>query len=205
MNRFLTVFLISFISTTSIFSQSQSEIKERIISAIKSTNTIECNFSQTKHLKILKQELSAKGKLFFTDTDCIRWQYTSPQSYSIVINRNKMLVESDKNKTITDINKNRIAREIAKIMKQALQGNFLQKEDEFEVSIVNNNSSMEITLKPKKQEIKRMFSLIKLYVSHSTYMINRVEISERSGDLTTISFSNIKRNTTIDTKVFKID
>jgi len=57
-------------------------------------------------------------------------------------------------------------------------------------------------MQPLKKEIKNLFTQINLFVNKTDGSINKVEMIEKTGDKTIISFLSIKRNTTLNDEVF---
>ena len=57
----------------------------------KNTLSIESDFVQEKNLQVLSEKIISKGHFTFKKENRLRWEYTSPSKYLIVINNQKII------------------------------------------------------------------------------------------------------------------
>ncbi|MGZ4036422.1 MAG: LolA family protein, partial [Bacteroidia bacterium] len=62
-------------------------LKLRIEAMSKATNAIESDFTQEKNLSVLSEKVNSKGHFSFKKENMLRWEYTTPYKYLIVINK----------------------------------------------------------------------------------------------------------------------
>ena len=60
----------------------------------------------------------------------------------------------------------------------------------------------QITLTPRKKEVRDLFASVRLYVVKSDGRVRRVELEEKSGDRTTITLKNVQANVAVDDALF---
>ena len=85
-NNILLTFILIFVS---LVANSQTElsknealtIRNKIVKASKSTETITNNFKQSKHLSFLSKDIISYGKLVFKAPNLIKWEYNKPFKY----------------------------------------------------------------------------------------------------------------------------
>ena len=103
-----------------------------------------------------------------------------------------------------DTNTNKVFKEVARIMMNTVTGKALSNSTEFTIGVIAGDNSYDVTLVPKKRELKQMFSKIVLTFTKVNVMISEVDIYEKNGDRTNIKLSRIKKNGTINENFFNI-
>src|ERR1700760_3127897 len=59
-----------------------------------SVTTLSGEFTQKNRVKLFKQELNAKGKLYFRQPRQIRWEYTAPDPSTLILDGNRATLAS---------------------------------------------------------------------------------------------------------------
>ena len=89
------LFLMVLLSVAMLNSMAQSFNEQRAIkeisSAASSLKTLQCDFVQTKSLKMLGDKMVSKGKMYCSQPNQLRWEYISPYSYIFVLNKASLL------------------------------------------------------------------------------------------------------------------
>lgn len=201
--------LLLFILPTIVVGQSYIVVKDtaalnkKVVAMGKITNTLESDFTQTKTLKMMKDKVVSKGKLYFKKNDMLRWEYTSPFSYIIVLNKSKISIKNDGKIKRYDTEKNKVFKEINDILLSCVQGTILRS-GRFTVSCFENSTGYKIDLIPKKEAMQKTLSKITLYLDLNVSSVVKMEMSEPTGDFTTISFSSKKINGLIKDDTFQL-
>ena len=78
--------LCATIDNVSAQSVSEDKIREQIESTATNMKTMQCDFVQTKYLRMLNDKMVSNGKMYYQQSDKLCWEYTSPYSYSFVLN-----------------------------------------------------------------------------------------------------------------------
>jgi outer membrane lipoprotein carrier protein len=156
-------------------------------------------------MKMLNNKFVSKGKMYYEQPNKLSWEYTTPYSYTFLMNDSKVLIKNNNRSDIIDINQNKMFKEIARLMMNSIVGESLNNRRTFDVSIVSNEKQYVATLTPLEREMKQMWSKIMLYFDKVTLGVVKVEMVERTGDKTTIELKNIVVNGAIKPGVFAIN
>ena len=187
-------------SQTKLSAEQQKQILEKIDVAAKAMNTMQCDFTQTKHNKLLSKDIQSKGKMYFKQPDKLRWQYTSPYDYTFIMNGDKVSL-NDKQ---IDAQKNKIFRQITSIILGSITGGGLKSATDFNVELYKTDNEYFAKLYPKKKEVKQVYQLIEIHFNTALTMVSSVKMMEKTGDTTTVTLSNTKINASIDESHFSL-
>ncbi len=206
MKKLLLVIVAVFITTTVAHSQSTADakIKQQINAVASKMQTMQCDFVQTKYMKLLNDKMVSQGKMYYQQSDKLRWEYTSPYTYTFVLNGSKVMLNKGKRSDVINVNQSKFFKEIARIMMNSVVGKCLTDEKDFKVSISSTATQWVATLVPQRKDMKQMFQKIVLYFSRSAKMVSTVELIEKKGDRTVIQLKNVKTNSPINAKVFSV-
>jgi outer membrane lipoprotein carrier protein len=184
--------------------QSEAQIRQAITQAASGMKTMQCDFTQTKHLKMLNDKMTSKGRMYYQQTNRLRWEYTSPYSYTFILNDDKVLLKNKQHNDVIDVNKNKLFREIARIMMNSVVGTSLTDDKSFKSTIATNGNEWIASLLPQRKDLKQLFQKIILHFSKKNAMVKQVELIERNGDKTVIELNNIRTNEKISADMFTI-
>lgn len=189
------------------FAQNFNQVQalKEISAAAASIKTMQCDFVQTKSLKLLGDKMISKGQMWCEQPNMLRWQYNSPYTYTFILNNNKVAIKKGNHSDLIDVNKNKMFKEIARIMMNSVLGKVLTDKTDFKSSINQKDGFYIVTLSPQKKEMKQMFTSILLYYDIKLKLVTKVEMHEKNGDSTLIELKNIKKNTPINASQFKVN
>lgn len=172
--------------------------------ASKTTNSLQCNFIQKKEMSMLADASVSKGMMYFKALDAIRWEYTSPQAFAFIMNQGQSVVKNNKGTTVMDAQSSKMIKSMTEMILGMINGKGLIDNKNFSAEYYVNQTQTQIKLIPKNARIKMMFSSINVIVDKKTYLAQQIEMKEPGGDVTTITLSNIKRNTVISDEKFTV-
>ena len=157
--------------------------------------TMQCDFVQTKHTKLLADASVSKGRLSYRQPDWLCWEYTSPTVHTFKIDGDKVLMSDSRGTREVDIRRNRMYLEMARLMTNIMSGQSLMGDQDFQVSLAAADEKKKewvATLVPRRKEVRRMYASIILRVTPAQWLVRQVELVEPKGDRTVIELSNIK-------------
>lgn len=194
------LYLIGFLMLISIFSfaQSNDEIMEMLTQQAASMQCMNCRFTQQKTMAMLAEPTVSEGLMNYNSPDKMRWEYTSPYSFALLVDGEKITKITDGNEEVLDAKSGRMYQGIVSIIMSSATGQKLFDKSMFDVAITDDSEFWKAEMKPKKHNMKRMFSMLTFYFAKSTNIINKVEMTEASGDVTTIQFYDMKINELCD-------
>ncbi len=207
MKKLLIIIILSLfaIHQPAVAQVTQGQVKQMIGQAAASVKSMQCDFVQTKHLKMLGDKVVSRGVMYYQQSDKLRWEYVSPYKYTFILNGNKVQIKNDKRTDVIDVERNKLFKEIARIMMSSVVGDCLNDTRSFKTTITDGNTSWVATLVPQRKEMKQMFSSIRLYFNKKSSMVSMVELVEKNGDKTFIELKNVKTNGQIASSTFAVN
>ena len=205
MKRLLFLILIlSHIIPLSAQQLTEEQIKQKVNQTASAMKTMQCDFVQTKHLKMLNNDFVSHGKMYYQQSNKLRWEYTSPYSYTFILNNDQVLLKNKQRNDLIDIKQNKLFREIVRIMMSSVVGNCLADDKNYKVSIATIGNEWVATLLPQRKDMKQMFQKLVLHFHAKKSVVNTVELYDKNGEKTIIELKNIRTNETITSNMFVI-
>ena len=167
--------------------------------------TMHCDFVQTKTVRMLNDKMISQGKMYYQQSDKLRWEYTTPYLYTFILNGSKVLISKGTHNDVINVNQSKFFKEIARIMMNSVVGKCLNDKKDFKVSFSANSSEYIATLLPQQKQMQQMFQKIVLHFNRQHAIVSKVELVEKRGDCTVIEMKNVKVNSPINAKVFTIN
>ena len=188
------------------FAQGSSQpIIDQINSATSKLSSMQCDFVQTKTVKMLNEKLVSKGRMWYQQPNRLRWEYLTPYTYTFVFNGAKVSLKKNNRNDVIDVNRNRMFKEIASIMMNSVVGKCLTDKKSFRTTVRDTSAEWVATLVPLSKELKQMFTGIVLHFNKEKNVVVKVEMLEKNGDTTVVVLNNIIKNHKIDAKTFTVD
>lgn len=135
---------------------------------------LSADFHQTKQSQMLLEEQVSTGSLTYRHPDYLRWEYTSPVQIIWELDGEKSNVAPQ-------------VKRLLKLIMKTIACDNLQTTNDFEVLVKDGTYH----LIPKNREFKQFFSSILLEINPKTKVANKVVLTEKNGDITTIVFYNV--------------
>jgi len=190
---------------TKLTAEQQKQLVEKIDKAASAMKSMQCDFTQTKSMKLLKKEMKSNGVMYFKQADKLRWQYTSPYDYTFIMNGDKVRIKSTKSTQDINVQGNKIFRQITNIILNTVTGGGLKSASDFTVEVYQSDKGYFAKLYPKKKEVKQIYNVIEIYFNSSLTMVSSVRMIEKTGDETLVNLNNLKANVAINEKMFAVD
>lgn len=178
--------------------------KKKLNETTQSINTLESAFTQEKNLSVISEKIVSSGLFYFKKEKLLRWEYTEPFSYIIIINNDQMLVKDEAKVTRFDARSNRLFSEINNIILGCVRGTILTEDKKFKVTLMESNDFNLVKLHPLTPQLKEFFIEIRIFFDKIEYTVTRLELQESSGDFTRIEFQGKKINNPIPDENFLI-
>lgn len=206
MRRNILLLLASLLAWLGVEAQqlSEAQVRQKINQTASAMKTMQCDFVQTKHLKMLNDKLVSKGRMYYQQTNKLRWEYTTPYAYTFILNDDKVLLKNQQRNDVIDVRQNKLFKEIARIMMSSMVGNCLSDDKNFTTTIATVGDEWVATLIPQRKDMRQMFQKLLLHFSQKQSMVTRVELIEKNGDKTVIDLKNVRTNETISAALFAV-
>ena len=182
----------------------EADFEKQLLAQTVETQSLQSNFVQHKHLSFLEETITTEGQFWYKNDNLLRWQYTSPFKYSIVLNNGKLLIDDEGRRQEMDLQGNEMFKKINQIIIDCLEGNVLHRE-EFAVEIFDNETLFLAILQPKMEGMADYISGIHVFFNKKDMQVARVKMLEGEDDYTDIEFKQPKVNGSIDDSIFVLD
>lgn len=195
------------LSAQTLKKATEAEAKVMVVEISKtaaSIRTLACNFTQVKTLSFLNDKMTSQGRMCYDASGKLRWEYTSPYTYTFILNGQQVHIQSGKNRQTIDIRQSRLFQGIAQVMMNSVTGRNLTSNKDFACTFYTQGDVWVADLVPQRKEMKQMFCTIRLRFDSKRRMVSQVEMNEKRGDVTVITLKNIKTNETINQNLFAL-
>lgn len=190
-----------------VFAQEQkmstAEIKtfrQQVEQETKTLKSIRTDFIQKKHMSFLSNDIESKGKMYLNAKGTLKWEYTSPNQYSVIFKDNVILINDDGDKSSVNTDQ-KMFKKINHLISGSLSGRLFD-DKEFDISYFKSNNYIIAKLLPNDKTLKKYIQKVHLYFPKNKGTVAKVKMVEPSGDFTYISFKNKELNVNIDPHIF---
>ncbi len=164
--------------------------------------TIQSDFLQVKHLSLLADKITSKGKFYYRKEDKVRIEYTTPFQYLLVMNAGQIMVKDEQKTSRINTRNSRMMQSVNRIMIDCMRGSVFANPD-FKVSAFENEGQYLLSLSPANDAIKKMFRQIDVYLAKNSFDVARLTMTEQTGDYTNMDFSRTQHNVLLNDALFK--
>jgi len=177
-------------------------LKSSINSATMNLTSLQSDFTQTKHLDFMENDVKSSGKLYYKSQSKIRWEYTSPFSYYVIFNNEKMFVNDNGKKKETELSSSKLLKDLSKIMLGTVNGSAVLDESKFKITYSKSEADYVAKMIPTDKTYKKYIQQIDLIFDGKTYLLKKIKTIEPSLDYTLIEFSDQKKNASVSDEKF---
>lgn len=213
MNRyFLIIAGLLFAFTSGLFEAKAQEalkpmndpalFREKLVAASGSVRTITSDFIQEKNLSILSEKIISKGRFCFSKENNIRWEYTEPYKYLIIISNNQMFMRDEKTRKKLDIQSNPMFQQMNKFISGCIQGDILSNDNDYVTEYFENGRFYFVKLIPKADKMKKMINEVGIWFDKNDLSVTRLKMTESGNDYTQLEFINKTLNAEISPEKF---
>src|SRR4030043_1508631 len=164
LNCFLSVLISCSLSAQDTYTpmSNSEEFKSKLAEMSESTNTITCDFVQEKNLSVLSEKIISKGQFFFKKENNIRWEYTTPYRYLIIISNDQLFTRDDKGQKQFDIQSNKMFQEMNRFITGCIQGDILQNDKDYAIEYFEGSKRYYVKLVPRAEKMKQMLHEVQI-------------------------------------------
>lgn len=209
----IALLLITLFFTTSqaLFSQNYGNkidpnqgFSKKLKEAGNKTQTITCDFNQTKCMAVLAKPNLSKGTFFYQKEQNICLEYTSPKGNLIVMSNGKFKIIADGKKNVVDMKSNPMMRQMGSMLSGCMTGNLDLFGKESTTEYFESTSTYTVLITPSNKRVKKYLQNIVLVFDKSDMTLNSMMMQENATDYTKYDFHQKKLNSEIQIDKFKI-
>ncbi|MBN2275257.1 MAG: outer membrane lipoprotein carrier protein LolA [Bacteroidales bacterium] len=176
--------------------------KNKLVTMSESTQTIVSDFIQEKNLSVLSEKIISKGQFFFKKENNIRWEYTEPTQYLIIISNNQLFTRDEKNQKLYDIQSNKMFQEMNRFISGCIQGELLKNDEDYAIAYFENNRQYFVKLVPRAEKMKEMLNEVQIFFDKNDLTVSGLKMVESGDDYTKIDFINKQLNVEVPLEKF---
>src|SRR5690606_9575438 len=125
--------------------------KELVNETSRSTQTIQSDFVQYKHLDFLSNDIVTQGKMIFKSPNKVKWEYTEPFQYSIIFLEDKLLINDGGTKSNIDMGNSALFQKLNQLIVNSVKGNLFQDSD-FDMEYFKARDYYKVVFTPKDEK-----------------------------------------------------
>src|SRR4030042_1402270 len=207
LNCFLSVFISCSLSAQDTYTpmSNSEEFKSKLAEMSESTNTITCDFVQEKNLVVLSEKIISKGQFYFKKENNLRWEYTQPYKYLIIISKDQLYIRDDKSQKQYDIQSNKMFQEMNRFISGCIQGDILKNDKDYAVEYFENSKGYFVKLVPREERMRQMLNEVQIWFDKNDLTVLGLKMVESGEDYTKIDFINKKLNIEIPLEKFSFN
>jgi outer membrane lipoprotein-sorting protein len=200
---FLLIVSLASIAQTSEFTRltNSKDFESALQKTSLELTSIKADFTQSKQLQFLESELKSGGKFWFKAPGKVRWEYTYPYSYAVIISDGRLNLISEDSKNEFDMNSSKVFEQLNELILAAVSGNILSS-PHYKAENFENKDTYLVILTPLTENVSAMISRIEIYFDKKALRVNQLRMVEANTDFSLISFTNQLFNETIPDTVF---
>ncbi|GAB2672749.1 hypothetical protein GCM10027036_27710 [Flavihumibacter cheonanensis] len=165
-------------------------------------NSIQADFTQEKNLSLLAEKIISKGKFWFRKETQVRMEYQHPFQYLMIINGKNIYIKDGQKENKVSARSNKLFQKINQLTIDCVQGTVFTNPD-FNVKAFENKSQYLVEMVPVTRDMQDFFSTILVTIDRKDYSVASINMIEKGGDNTLISFQNKVINQVIPDAVFQ--
>ena len=181
----------------------RASFEKKIQEKAQTVKTLQSEFTQEKKLSFLTSTILSKGQFFYRNDDKVRWEYTSPYPYLILIKNREITISDEGHVNKIDMATNKTFKEINEMVVGSIQGKIIDTVH-FKNRYSENNSLFRVAMEPMDPKMKKFIKEIVIDFSRTDLNIKAVKIVELSEDFTQITFSKTQYNLVIGDEKFNL-
>jgi outer membrane lipoprotein-sorting protein len=179
--------------------EDHGQVKARVFKAVaaqaETWTTLSSDFTQERHLQMLKKPVVSSGRFFFEKPDRLYWEVLKPKAmgFSVQGEKARRWTEDPQKAETLPTEKDPMIRSLTEQIFFWSRADFKALEKKYEIQ-VQDDTPATLNLIPLTNPENRFVSHLKITFSSDWRHVRSVEIHERGGDFTRLLFFNTRLN-----------
>lgn len=210
MNKYIYVCLFA-ICWLSALSQKElkplvsiSDFQEKLKKEAVGVSSIESDFTQEKFLDVFNEKIVSKGRFYYRKENKIRMDYTSPVSYQMIINGEKLKIVSEGKSNVVNLGSNQMMKEMKGMLSACMVGDLSSVTSAYKLDYYESPSLYVVKIRPVLKALQAYISEIVISIEKESLSVQTLRLSENAKDYTEYHFTNRKYNTLASDEKFII-
>lgn len=178
-------------------------VLERVQRASMGVQTVSASFVQEKRLAVFEETLVSKGRLLLKKPDKLRWEYLEPGPAGFAVNAGKAKRWNEFSGQVETVASSQDAA-LQVVAEQLLAWGKVDIERlqaGFDFRLVSAAPAV-LRLEPKPEPLRKLIDYIQISFAPDDRHAQMVELREKDGDFTRITYERVELNKAIDDSQF---
>lgn len=183
------------------------DLKARTYAAIaaqaEKIKTLSSDFSQERHLEILKSPLISEGRFFYEKPDRLYWEVRGPKPMGFTVQgqRIKRWMGNPGNEETLGVEEDPLIQSLTEQIFCWSRADFGALEKRYRIQVAQASTVLRLT--PLSARERKFISQVQIAFDPDWLHVRSVEIRERGGDFTRIVFRNTRLNPSLPDDLWK--
>jgi outer membrane lipoprotein-sorting protein len=206
--RTIVVFAASIVLASS--GASAVELEELLANFDRVQTTIEtlsAEFTETTRNSLLKDDIVAKGKVFLTKPDSVRWEYSTPEEMRFVIADDRYTGYYPGRKRAEQRDIRRWGEQLFRFLGLGQASDELAKfyHIRMDEEASQDDGTILLILDPKKKRVRKRMESVHFWIDARTYLPVRVRYSSHNGNTRVLVFDRMSINPDLSASLYIVD
>jgi outer membrane lipoprotein-sorting protein len=166
--------------------------------------TLTADFTEVTTSSLLTRPLVSRGTIAVQRPSRVILRYTDPEPRVVLIDGNRMTMTwpSRNIRQVSDI-----GRTQERVQRYFVNGSAAELRREFDVELAATSErpgTDEVTLRPRRRQIRETLSRLDLWVDPSTSLLTAMRMAFANGDTKTMTLANVATNPTLESGAFSV-
>lgn len=181
----------------------QKTAVSQITKTASALKTMQCKFVQEKKLSVLTNVEKSSGMMYYQTPKSLRWEFTQPKASVFIVHNDKVIMRSGNKTQQVSTAGSKMAKMMSEMVVGLITGTELSNQTNFKSTYYSDGKSVLVKLNPVKKELKKVYSSIEIYFNSKSHLATKIVMKESTGDVTTLNFSEMKKDVTLSEKLFQ--
>ena len=164
-----------------------ASFKERLAEASRENRTIQCDFTQRKQVRRMKNEIELKGRFYYDNSLAMALDYTVPEGDKVIIRNDRIIL-----KTAGQL------QQVALMIRASMTGDLSQFGQGWQIGYTEKEGVGEVKMVPESKRARKYIDSITLCFDLRDMTLDRMELCETEGGHSVYEFRNKRFNLPVD-------
>ena len=171
-----------------------ASFKERLAEASRENRTIQCDFTQRKQVRRMKNEIELKGRFYYDNSLAMALDYTVPEGDKVIIRNDRIILKTAGQVTQTATSANPMLQQVALMIRASMTGDLSQFGQGWQIGYTEKEGVGEVKMVPESKRARKYIDSITLCFDLKDMTLDRMELCETQGGRSVYEFRNKRFN-----------
>jgi len=170
--------------------------------------TLSAGFTETTEAPLLKEPIVARGRVYLTKPDAVRWEYSEPEEMRFVINADEYTGYFPKRKRAERRDVGRWREQLFRLLGLGQPSAELSKFYDITLDgteTVDGRELLILDLAPRKKRVRKRMDAVRFWIDPDTYLPRRVKYNAKNGNRRTIEFFQMVLNPELAAGLYNVE